>query len=127
MQQLDLCCGKGEMLCQWSAQAGLRGIGVDISLVFLEAARQRAVELDCANRITFVEADARMYAITPGAFDIVSCIVATWIGNGLVGTLKLMRRRARLMQPSRTATATCSPHLPEPRSGLPQRGSSWWR
>ena len=91
MQQLDLCCGKGEMLCQWSAQAGLSGIGVDISPVFLQAARQRAVELDCASRITFIEADARTYAITPGAFDIVSCIGATWIGNGLVGTLELMR------------------------------------
>ena len=58
MQQLDLCCGKGEMLCQWSAQAGLIGIGVDISPGFLGAARQRAVELQCADRVTFVEADA---------------------------------------------------------------------
>jgi len=33
----------------------------------------------------------RAYRITPSAFDIVSCIGATWIGNGLVGTLNLMR------------------------------------
>jgi ubiquinone/menaquinone biosynthesis C-methylase UbiE len=66
MLQLDLCCGKGEMLCQWSAQAGLIGIGVDISPVFLGAARQRAVELQCADRVTFVEADA-IRALRPAA------------------------------------------------------------
>ena len=42
MRQLDLCCGKGEMLCQWSARFGLAGTGVDISPVFLQAARERA-------------------------------------------------------------------------------------
>src|SRR5690242_1575905 len=45
LRQLDLCCGKGEMLCRWSARSGLVGVGVDISAVFLAAARQRAAEL----------------------------------------------------------------------------------
>ncbi|MEP6985779.1 MAG: SAM-dependent methyltransferase, partial [Chloroflexota bacterium] len=45
MRQLDLASGKGEMLCQWSQQWGIRGVGVDISKIFLKAARQRAVEL----------------------------------------------------------------------------------
>ncbi len=91
MRQLDLCCGKGEMLSSWSAQSGLTGTGVDISPVFLQAARQRAAALECSERITFVEADAKTYPIPAGAFDIVSCIGATWIGGGLVGTLELMR------------------------------------
>jgi SAM-dependent methyltransferase len=90
MRQLDLCCGKGEMLCRWSAQTGLTGVGVDISPVFLEAARQRASGLQCGDRVTFVEADAGAYPIPAGEFDIVSCIGATWIGGGLVGTLKRM-------------------------------------
>jgi SAM-dependent methyltransferase len=89
--QLDLCCGKGEMLSSWSARSGLTGIGVDISAVFLEAARQRADELRVADRVTFVQADASAYPIPTGAFDIVSCIGATWIGGGLAGTLRLMR------------------------------------
>ena len=46
-RQLDLCCGKGEMLCRWSAQFGLAGTGVDISPVFLQAARERAEGLRC--------------------------------------------------------------------------------
>jgi SAM-dependent methyltransferase len=91
MRQLDLCCGKGEMLCRWSAQSGLTGIGVDISAVFLEAARRRAIELQVDERLTFVEADAGTYPIPAGTFDIVSCIGATWIGGGLIGTLQQMR------------------------------------
>jgi len=91
MRLLDLCCGKGEMLCRWSAQSGLTGTGVDISAVFLAAARERALELQCADRVTFIEADAATYPISTGAFDIISCIGATWIGGGLVGTLERMR------------------------------------
>jgi hypothetical protein len=91
MHHLDLCCGKGEMLCRWSAQSGLTGVGVDISAVFLHAARQRAAALQCTERVTFVEADAGTYPIPAGAFDIVSCIGATWIGGGLIGTLEKMR------------------------------------
>ena len=91
MQHLDLCCGKGEMLCRWSAQAGLRGTGVDISPVFLEAAHQRAIELQCGDRVTFVEADAATYPVAANAFDIVSCNGATWIGGGVVGTLEKKR------------------------------------
>ena len=89
--QLDLCCGKGEMLCRWSARFGLTGTGVDISPVFLRAARERAQELGCGDRVSFVEGDAATYPIPAGEFDIVSCIGATWIGGGLIGTLELMR------------------------------------
>ena len=91
MRHLDLCCGKAEMLCRWSAQFGIQGTGVDISKVFLAAARQRAAELGVADRLAFVEGDAGTYPIPIGEFDVVSCIGATWIGNGLSGTLKLMR------------------------------------
>ncbi|HNP72488.1 MAG TPA: methyltransferase domain-containing protein [Kouleothrix sp.] len=90
-RQLDLCCGKGEMLCCWSALAGITGVGVDISPVFLAAARRRAAELQVSEQVSFVEGNASVYPIAPGAFDIVSCIGATWIGGGLVGTLNMAR------------------------------------
>ena len=90
-RQLDLCCGKGEMLCRWAARYGIQGVGVDISPVFLAAARHRAAELGVEAQLTFVEADAGQYPIPAAAFDIVSCIGATWIGGGLQGTLALMR------------------------------------
>jgi hypothetical protein len=91
MRQLDLCCGKAELLCQWAAQWGIIGTGVDISKVFLAAAHRRAQELGVADRLTFVEGDAGSYPIAPGEFDIVSCIGATRIGGGLAGTLDIMR------------------------------------
>lgn len=91
MRQLDLACGKGEMLCQWAARWGIEGVGVDISQVFLAAARARAAALKVEQRITFVEGDAGQYAAEANDFDVVSCIGATWIGNGVVGTIDLLR------------------------------------
>jgi len=92
MRQLDLACGKGEMLCRWARDHGTSGVGVDISAVFLAAARERVAELGVADRVTLVQGDAAKYEATPGGYDVVSCIGATWIGSGLVGTLALMRR-----------------------------------
>lgn len=92
---LDLACGKAEMLCRWAERYGLSGTGVDISAVFLEAARARARELGVWSRINFVQGDAGDYPQEFHEFNIVSCIGATWIGGGLVGTLKLMQTALR--------------------------------
>jgi len=91
MRQLDLACGKGEMLCQWANRWQTQGVGVDISKVFLAAARERATELGVMERVVYVEADAGKYVAEANGFDIVSCIGATWIGGGLTGTLQLMQ------------------------------------
>lgn len=94
-RHLDLACGKGEMLCTWAREHGTSGVGVDISEVFLAAARRRTDELGVADRVRFARGDAGTYAAEPGGFDIVSCIGATWIGGGLAGTLALMRPALR--------------------------------
>ncbi|QFY10834.1 methyltransferase domain-containing protein [Nonomuraea phyllanthi] len=94
-RQLDLACGKGEMLSRWAREYGVQGVGVDISKVFLDAARNRSQELGVADRLDFVEADAATYEDIPESYDVVSCIGATWIGDGLEGTLALMRRHLR--------------------------------
>lgn len=91
MTHLDLCCGKGEMLSQWARTYGTVGVGVDISLVFLAAARERAEELGVTRQVSFVEGDAAKFVAYDSRYDVVSCIGATWIGNGLVGTLELMK------------------------------------
>ena len=90
MRQLDLACGKGEMLCRWAEEYGIGGVGVDISTVFLDAAKMRAVELSVVEKVRFVQGDAGEYPQATHDFDVVSCIGATWIGNGLIGTLELM-------------------------------------
>jgi SAM-dependent methyltransferase len=92
---LDLACGKGEMLCRWSSWFGSGGVGVDLSEVFLAAAADRAAELGVRDRVSFVHGDAAAYRPEPGAYDIACCIGATWIGNGIAGTVDLLRAGLR--------------------------------
>ena len=88
---LDLGSGKGEMLCTWARRHGIQGVGVDLSEVFVPAARARAAELGVADRVAFERAEASAFEVEPGSFDAVACIGATWIGGGLAGTASLMR------------------------------------
>lgn len=89
---LDLACGKGEMLVQWAYHHGIKGVGVDISSVFIEEAKERAYQMDVGDKVHFVVSNASDYPEPHHAFDVVSCIGATWIGGGLVGTIDLMRQ-----------------------------------
>ena len=91
---LDLACGSGEMLCTWARDHQVTGTGVDISTVFIAAARDRAAELGVANQVSFVHGDASGYVAGELA-GIVSCIGATWIGGGVPGTVELLRRSLR--------------------------------
>ena len=88
---LDLACGKAEMLCRWASEFGSSGTGVDISEVFVAAARQRADELGVSDRVVVEHADASTYRPEPEAYDIGACIGATWIGGGVAGTIDLLR------------------------------------
>ena len=88
---LDLACGSGEMLCTWARDHGVTGTGVDISTVFLGAARARAAELGVADRVGFVHGDASGYVAAKPA-GIAACVGATWIGGGWAGTVDLLRR-----------------------------------
>jgi hypothetical protein len=92
IQLLDLACGQGEMLCRWAQRYGIAGTGVDLGGAFLEAACQRAEELDVGSQVEFVKGDACEYAQTSQAYDVVSCLGATEIGGGTVGTIRLMRK-----------------------------------
>lgn len=92
---LDLACGKGELLSRWAQHFGTRGLGIDLSEVFLAAARARAAELGVTDLVTFELNDAGTAKLEAGAFDLVSCIGASWIGGGLQGTVELMRPAVR--------------------------------
>lgn len=90
-RMLDLASGKGEMLCTWARDHGVIGTGVDISTVFIDAARERAAELRVADRVDFVHADASGH-VADEPVGIASCVGATWIGSGVAGTVDLLRR-----------------------------------
>jgi SAM-dependent methyltransferase len=89
---LDLACGQGEMLSRWAQTYGITGTGVDLSQAFIDMACRRAAELGVAAQLEFVEGDASQYPQGSPAYDVVSCIGATWIGGGLAGTINLMRQ-----------------------------------
>ncbi|MGC4893704.1 SAM-dependent methyltransferase [Micromonospora sp. DT31] len=91
---LDLCSGKGELLCTWARDHGITGTGVDISSTFTAAARERADELGVADRVRFVHGDAATYP-PERPVDVAACVGATWIGGGVPGTLDLLGRALR--------------------------------
>lgn len=95
VRMLDLASGKGEMLCRFGQRHGISGTGVDVYEPFVTYARDRAVELEVADRISFGLAEAAAYARSVDQHDVVACIGATWIGDGLAGTLDLMRPLVR--------------------------------
>lgn len=91
---LDLACGSGEMLCTWARDHGVTGTGVDLSTVFVAGARARAAELGVADRVAFVHGDAAGY-VAEEPVDVAACLGATWIGDGVPGTVDLLRRSLR--------------------------------
>lgn len=91
---LDLACGSGEMLCTWARDHGVGGVGVDVSVDFLQAARARASELGVSGRVRFEHGDAAGY-VAPGPVDVAACLGATWIGDGVLGTVDLLARSVR--------------------------------
>ena len=91
---LDLASGSGEMLCTWAHAHGIVGTGVDISTEFTAKARVRASELGVADQVVFIHGDASGY-VSDEPVDLAACIGATWIGDGVAGTIELLRRSIR--------------------------------
>ncbi|MBW7926075.1 MAG: class I SAM-dependent methyltransferase [Burkholderiaceae bacterium] len=91
---LDLGSGSGEMLCTWARDHGVVGIGIDMSRLFTEQAKLRAVELGVADRVEFIHGDAAGY-VSGEKVDVAACVGATWIGGGFVGTIELLARSLR--------------------------------
>ena len=88
---LDLGSGSGEMLCTWARDYGVIGPGVDMSRLFTEQAKIRAVELGVADRVNFIHGDAAGY-VSDERVGVVACVGATWIGGGVASTIELLAR-----------------------------------
>jgi len=91
---LDLGSGSGEMLCTWARDHGIGGVGVDMSPLFTEQARSRAVELGVADRVRFIHGDAAGY-VADEKVGVAACVGATWIGGGVAGTIGLLAQSLR--------------------------------
>ena len=88
---LDLGSGSGEMLCTWARDYGITGVGIDMSQLFSEQAKLRAVELEVSDRVRFIHGDAAGY-VAEKKVGVAACIGATWIGGGVAGTIKLLAK-----------------------------------
>jgi SAM-dependent methyltransferase len=91
---LDLGSGSGEMLCTWARDYGVIGTGVDMSELFSEQAKLRAVELGVADKVKFIHGDAAGY-VSDEKVDVAACVGAAWIGGGVAGTIELLARSLR--------------------------------
>ena len=87
---LDLGSGSGEMLCTWARDHGVIGTGIDMSQLFTEQAKLRAVELGVADQVKFIHGDASGYVSDEKA-SVAACVGATWIAGGVIGTIELLR------------------------------------
>jgi SAM-dependent methyltransferase len=88
---LDLGSGSGEMLCTWARDYGICGVGIDLSKLFSEQAKHRAVELGVIDRIEFIRGNAAGF-VTEVKVDVAACVGATWIGGGVAGTIELLEK-----------------------------------
>ena len=88
---LDLGSGSGEMLCTWARDYDIIGTGIDMSQLFSEQAKLRAVELGVEDRVKFIHGDAAGY-VSDEKVGVAACIGATWIGGGVAGTIELLSR-----------------------------------
>jgi hypothetical protein len=82
------------MLATWARDHGITGVGVEISTVSLAEARERVVELGVADRVRFVHDNAAGY-VSDERVDVAACVGATWIGNGVSGTVALLEGSLR--------------------------------
>lgn len=55
---LDLCCGNGRVSIHFALK-GFKVTGVDYSKKYIEDARKKAVEYQVADKVKFLESDAR--------------------------------------------------------------------
>lgn len=87
---LDLACGKGELLCQWSLRYNLKGLGVDASERVIQAALERANELKVWMNIHFLTEAPGEYPQAFHEYDIVVNLNGSWLEASLVDKLAVM-------------------------------------
>ena len=92
-RMLDIACGHGELLIRAAERAAVRAIGVDLSPWALVRAFETAEQRPTIGTCEWVLGDAKR-AGEHGQYDIVTCLGASWIWHGFLGTARAMVDRA---------------------------------
>jgi SAM-dependent methyltransferase len=87
---LDLACGRGGPAVVLASSFGCRITGVEREPAFVAAARTRVAEAGLDDRVEIVQADARAYALSADDWDVALCLGATFVWDGLPGTLNAL-------------------------------------
>lgn len=89
---LDIACGKGELLVRLAELYGISGIGVDISPFCVSDCREKHQNRIPEANLEFVEMGGAEYVSkVTSSFDMTSCLGASWIWGGHLGTLRALK------------------------------------
>jgi ubiquinone/menaquinone biosynthesis C-methylase UbiE len=89
---IDFGCGCAEALTIWAEEFGITGIGIDISGDFCSRARDKLVKRGLSSQIEIVCSPAADYVFEEGAFDVATCIGATFAFGGFQQTIQAVKR-----------------------------------
>lgn len=93
---IDFGAGFAEPLALWASELEVSSVGIDIRPHACARARERLTELGVSERVEIVCENAASYAFEPGAFDVATCIGATFIWpGGFREALQTMRRAVK--------------------------------
>jgi len=92
---LDLACGKGGPALMLASAFGCHVLGVERAEEFAAAARERAAASRLDHLVEIVEADARSFALEPEAWNVVLCLGASFVWDGLPDTLATLTPAVR--------------------------------
>jgi SAM-dependent methyltransferase len=84
---LDVACGRGGPSLVLGSTFGCRITGVERAPEFAGVARERVAAAGLDQLIEIVEADARDFSLEANAWDAALCLGATFVWDGLEGTL----------------------------------------
>src|SRR4051794_7723729 len=92
---LDLACGKCGPASILAAEFGCRITAVERAAEFVAEARERIAAAGLEDRIELVEADASDFDLGEERYDVVMCLGASFIWDGLDTELAALRPAAR--------------------------------
>ena len=92
---LDLACGRGGPGIVLAETFGCRILGVEKAPEFVQVARERIAQAGLESLIDVIEGDARDVQLEPNSYDAALCLGASFIWDGLDGTLAALAPRVK--------------------------------
>jgi SAM-dependent methyltransferase len=92
---LDVACGRGGPALILAETFGCRIVAVERAAEFVDVARERVSAAGLESSIEVVESDARAFPLEAAAFDAALCLGASFIWDGLAGTLAALTPAVR--------------------------------